>query len=94
MRRLLVLFFAILPTTACYDGLQHGISLDESVVVTLDPIGRTPLAATMELRTTGPSTARVRVLGDETAGFETPSARVEHEIPSSVSSRVSRIRWS
>lgn len=80
MRRSLVLF-AVLATAACYDGLRNGIRLDESVVVTHDPIGRTPLAATMEFRTTGPSTARVRVLGDETAGYETPTARVEHAIP-------------
>lgn len=80
MRRSLILL-VLLATAACYDGLRNGTRLDESVVIEHDPIGRTPLAATMELGTTGPSTARVRVLGDETAGYETPTAKVEHEIP-------------
>lgn len=67
-------------TAGCYDGLRNGARLDGEIEVAMNPIGRTPLAAEITLATTASSTARVRLLGDETSGYETASG-TEHSIP-------------
>ena len=79
MRRWTVLLFLSM-TTGCYDGLRNGARLDGEIEVVASPIGRTPLAAEINLATTAPSTARVRLLGDQSSGYETASRR-EHTIP-------------
>ena len=79
MRRWTVLLFLSMMT-GCYDGLRNGARLDGEIEVVASPIGRTPLAAEINLATTAPSTARVRLLGDQSSGYETASRR-EHTIP-------------
>ena len=79
MRRIL-LVLTLVVSAGCYDGLSGGARLDGEIEVTADPIGRTPLAAELTFATTARSTARIRLLGDDTSGYETGEA-IEHTIP-------------